>query len=257
MKKIINSIVKLTAIITILLTSITTTYAASNEESIKIEKLLSYPAYSTFSEKVEVVDTSWIENSTYEEVKAYLHLDLKKQIEKIKQGEDIYWVPDFVLNIVKEEFPDLFDEIYRQLIDQGYNPVENISHIVEFDSPQTRTSSYTLQNVAHGLVFQSEQYIAWTVVDDSIGAGTTYSISLVKATPTGGWFCWAHTATISMNHTSGAYGYYVYGEITNDMASWVANVGLKVSPKTNGNAYQAVVYENIDAAGDPWTPPTK
>ena len=122
-------------------------------------------------------------------------------------------------------------------------------------SSYTKNLYYTLQNAAHGLVFQSRQYIAWTVIDTSVSSETAYNITLVSANPIGGWFCWAHQAVVSQNNTGGAYGYYAYGNITKDPLSWVANVGLKVNPTSNGNAYQTTVYEDISSAGDPWSPP--
>ena len=84
--------------------------------------MINAPAYSSFSEEYSTSDLSWLADASYKEVKLFIRGNLIDQINKIKSGEEVYWVPSFVLNIVSIEYPDLYSEIYSQLLAQGFDP---------------------------------------------------------------------------------------------------------------------------------------
>ena len=194
------------------------TNVSAQEDDVRKERILSYGMYTIVSDSDNVEINESIAHLPYEELHSKIEEKIIDKLNYEGQGT-IIWDPEFVLELVPIEFPDLYDDLYDALIEQGYSPEEGVVGEVDFESnnnldvnsrsvePRTtysRSYSYTYEAAGHGTMIISRSDLNWTIENSII------NITYAKANHLGGWSLLFANASKLDNNTNSASGFFSY-----------------------------------------------
>lgn len=159
-------------------------------DAILKERLLSYGLYTIIDSEIYLSDD--ISNLPYEDLKETIREDI---IDKLTSSEYemVVWDPKFVLELAPQEFPELYPSLHNALLEQGYEPNENVialydttpanadSEIALYASEYSSTKYYSYVASGHGTVLAVSSTLRWTY---SSGA---YTITGMSGERTAGW----------------------------------------------------------------------
>lgn len=211
-------------------------------------RYFSYGMYMSFRDDGEVEIKESIADLEYEEIRSIVRSEIVDKLTP-DEGETVIWDPAFVLELVPEEFPDLYEQLYAALLNQGYNPQEGIVAEVNFESnSNSRASSFTVTKPhvynapIHGTVLVSSNTISWT------NTSSGFNITSATGSVTGGWPMLDKTISKRNNNTANAYAYYSYTTVESAY-TYSANSQFQLIPSTNGTVTLTILTEDITAYG--------
>ena len=212
------------------------------------ENMLRYGMYSSIRLDGTVEYKEDISNLPFEEMHARVREDI---IDKLTpdSGEVVVWDPAFVLELVPEEFPDLYSQLYAALIEQGYCPNEGVIAEVNIETSNmtrgssfTKTLSHTYNASGYGTVLVCSNTISWT------NTSSGFNITSASGSITGGWNALDKTVSKRNNNTADAYAFYSYTTVQT-AHTYSAYCQLQMIPSTSGSATLVVLSEGITPYG--------
>lgn len=219
----------------------------SNLEERK-ENMLRYGMYSSIRLDGIVDYKEDISYLPFEEMHARLEADI---IDKLTPDSEevVVWDPEFVLELVPLEFPELYDQLYAALIEQGYNPNVGVIAAVNIEagnvarsSSFTRTLSHTYNASGYGTVLMCSNTISWT------NTNSGFNITSASGSITGGWNALDKAVSKRNNNTANAYAFYSYTTVQSSY-TYSAYSQLQMIPSTSGSATLVVLSEGVNAYG--------